>query len=410
MTQQVASAESAKFEEKPGPPLRFVDTHASVLLDLLRGLAALLVLGEHWRNLFFIDYRDVTAHRKALLLPYLLTTAGHQAVVIFFVLSGYLIGGSVLRSLRTGTWSWRLYMTHRLVRLWLVLIPGLLLCLLCDETAMGLHLAPLLYGGINLNHMTIYPIASVISFKIFLGNLFFVQGWGTPVLGTDNALWSLSLEFWYYVLFPLGVMVLARRSSVGMRVVCVAALAVLALLLNRGIFLYMPIWLLGVVLLFLPTPRIANGLRWVAAALYVPVVFYLAVGRNLPGLWADSLLGLVTLPFVWVLLSARSRADASLWWVRAARGLSRFSFTLYVVHVPFLFFMAALGPRDGRWAPTAPHVLVALGMLAATLAYAYAVAWATEFRTDTVRRFVERRLGLAKQPLPSPHETVLGAG
>lgn len=83
MTQQAAATQSAKFEEKPSPPPRFVDTHASVLLDLLRGLAALLVLGDHWRNLLFIDYRDVTAHRKALFLPYLLTTAGHQAVVIF---------------------------------------------------------------------------------------------------------------------------------------------------------------------------------------------------------------------------------------------------------------------------------------------------------------------------------------
>ncbi len=53
--------------EKPA----FKDTTASVLLDLLRGLAALLVLLGHWRNLLFMDYPQLTAH-KALLLTALL--------------------------------------------------------------------------------------------------------------------------------------------------------------------------------------------------------------------------------------------------------------------------------------------------------------------------------------------------
>lgn len=84
--------------EKPS----FKDTTASVLLDLLRGLAALLVLLGHWRNLLFIDYPQLTAHKAMLAVPYILSSAGHQAVVIFFVLSGYLISGSVFRSLAKG--------------------------------------------------------------------------------------------------------------------------------------------------------------------------------------------------------------------------------------------------------------------------------------------------------------------
>jgi peptidoglycan/LPS O-acetylase OafA/YrhL len=101
--------------------LRFSETTASVLLDGIRGIAAILVLLNHWRNAFFIDFDHVHSHRALLRPLYILSGAGHQAVVIFFVLSGYLISGSVLRSFQRMEWSWAQYTTHRLVRLWIVL-------------------------------------------------------------------------------------------------------------------------------------------------------------------------------------------------------------------------------------------------------------------------------------------------
>lgn len=74
---------------------RFSGTTASVLLDAVRGIAAVLVLLEHWRNAFFIELADISLHRGVLRPLYLLCSAGEQAVVVFFVLSGYLISGSV---------------------------------------------------------------------------------------------------------------------------------------------------------------------------------------------------------------------------------------------------------------------------------------------------------------------------
>jgi peptidoglycan/LPS O-acetylase OafA/YrhL len=406
---QEAEIAVAAHALKPSPPVRFVDTQASALLDLMRGLAALLVLGEHWRNLLFVDYRQVSLHKKALLLPYLLTAAGHQAVIVFFVLSGYLIGGSVFRSLRSGTWSLGIYFTHRLVRLWLVLLPGLLLGLLWDETGMHLGRAPLLYGGINLNHMTAHAVASAISVKIFCGNLLFLEGWRVPLLGSNDALWSLTFEFWYYVMFPLGVLAVVRSTKAGARVACIVVLIAVVAVMQRGILLYMPIWLLGAALVAMPAVTLGKRHRWVVSILYFALVLWLGVAKQILPTVADYLLGVATLVLIWVLLSARSRADPSERWVRGARGLSRFSFTLYVVHTPLLFFLVSFGPRDARWVPTLPHVVAALAMLAATLVYAYAVAWATEFRMDTVRGFVERRLGLVQRPSPTPHEMVLGA-
>ena len=47
---------------------------------------------------------------------------------------------------------------------------------------------------------------------ILFSNIFFLQGIYTPTFGTDGALWSLANEFWYYLLFPLGLIALRSRA------------------------------------------------------------------------------------------------------------------------------------------------------------------------------------------------------
>ena len=129
------------------PRIPFTKTNASVLLDLTRGISALLVCLEHWRNLLYVDYRSIESHRAFFAIAYVMTDAGHQAVVIFFVLSGYLISRSIFRNMQHEHWSWTQYLTHRLVRLWIVLVPALILGALLDYAGIHLHLAPALYAG-----------------------------------------------------------------------------------------------------------------------------------------------------------------------------------------------------------------------------------------------------------------------
>ena len=120
----------------------FRQTGASVALDAIRGIAALLVLVDHCHNLFFVNCGQalgMTAHPRFIYVLYGLTSAGAEAVVIFFVLSGYLISGSIFRSLEQGRWSWKDYLIHRLVRLWLVLLPASVLCAAWDLGRVAMH-------------------------------------------------------------------------------------------------------------------------------------------------------------------------------------------------------------------------------------------------------------------------------
>jgi peptidoglycan/LPS O-acetylase OafA/YrhL len=390
--------------------VRFSETNASVILDLVRGLAAMLVAVGHWRNIFFIDYPGVQQTSRfahLLAVPYLITSGGHQAVVLFFILSGYLISGSVFRLLRARNWRWGTYLTHRLVRLWMVLLPGLVLCFFWDEIGLRSGRAPNLYHGMAANHM-IGNVAGLLSIKIFLGNLFFLGPAFVPTFGSDSALWSLPFEFWYYMLFPLGLLAMRREFSWWTRIFCAVGFLLVAWFVRGDILGMFPVWLLGTLLAVVKPPRVGVSTRLVAAALYPPVLWCFAKQQWITnGVYADYAFGLVTALFLWLMLSAQAKANGHGLLERGARQLSRFSFTLYVVHVPILVFAASRMVGDDRWQPTLGHLGEALGWLLLILLYAYGVAALTEFRTDRVRRLIERLLGNPDAAVRNPHEAVL---
>jgi len=372
--------------EKPAP---FAKSDASLLLDLVRGLAALIVLLEHWRNIFFVDYPQIAAHRILLAPFYILCSAGHQAVVIFFVLSGYLISGSVFRMLERQSWDWRLYLTHRLLRLWIVLIPGLVLCALWDAIGLHLGLAPLMYHGMSVNHM-VRNVAANYTLHTFMANIAFLQDIRATTFGSDGPLWSLANEFWYYILFPLGLLVIRPKTRLWVRAICAAGFVGVAWLVGLEVLGRFPVWLLGTVLALVPVPRLKQTARLLVAAAYVPAFFVIGRRLPLPLMLVDYILGAATFGLLWVMLSAGSESRPSAG-ERFSRGLARFSYTLYVAHMPLCVLLAAWLVGDSRWWPTGAHLLGGVGVFGILLGYAYALAWMTEFRTAKLRGWLERQ-------------------
>lgn len=348
----------------------------------------------HWRNLFFVSYHEIGAHRWLFFAPYSLTAGGHEAVMIFFVLSGYLIGGSVYRSMASNQWSWASYLTHRLVRLWVVLVPGLLLCLLWDM---------LLYWGIDSTHSFHFSDPALPktlrelntdSAAAFFGTLFFLQNVVVPAFGSDAALWSLANEFWYYILFPLGMLSILSSTRLRTRILTAGLFLLLCLWLGKSLLVLFPVWLMGAAVLVLPRARLNNSIRWLALAGYVPTIFLCTYLKGRLHLGSDFIIGGATAALIWTMLSATQPASRSSLVPRLCRGFARFSYTLYVVHAPFLLLFASLLVGTALWQPTWPEIGIGLGILALTIGYAYGVAALTEFHTDSVRAWVERHLGL----------------
>ena len=172
--------------------------------------------------------------------------------MVFFVLSGFLIGANVLRSIESQRWDWGTYAAGRLARLYIVLVPALLLGILWDGLGMAWTGSGGIYGGLVRNASIHASVSASLSWSAFFGNLLFLQTIVFQVSALTVRYRSLSNEFWYYVMFPLGVLAVGTGRSIGYRLFCLLALAVVAAFIGYSITRLILVWLFGVALNLMP--------------------------------------------------------------------------------------------------------------------------------------------------------------
>ena len=353
------------------------------------------MLFTHLRMLFFVDLSEVAGNSNLLIkILYLLPGLGHYAVMIFFVLSGFLVGGSVLRGRMDRKFSPSLYATNRLTRLWVVLIPALLLGAIWD------HSRILLFGTSGIYALPPGSVArfavSPVAGSVMFGNALFLQGILTTNFGSNGALWSLSYEFWYYVLFPLIVLAFpAEEGGVGYgyTVLYVTTSLVVLFFIGQQRVIYFLIWLLGAAINLAPETSGRRARVWIATAT-VALLLVLAAVRHKPITYLPDLaVGVASAFLIFALLCSRARSRSGLY-SRTARRLADSSYTLYVVHLPALVFLSAWLVPLRRWQPDVAHLAIVAGLGIFALAYAFGVAQFTEYRTGAVRSRVIAVLGL----------------
>lgn len=184
----------------------------SVYLNLLRFLAALAVYLFHaqWFARFSLPY---------------IGNFGSEAVLVFFVLSGVLITSSGIRQP-----NGRAFLRARVVRLWSVGLPALMLTMAADT--IGQHILLSAYEPMQ-PYDTLKWLVSIV-----INSLFLNQVWNVNVYaGTNGPFWSLSYEFWYYIMFA-GWLYFSGKKRIG-------ALACAALIAGPSIVIGFPIWLMG---------------------------------------------------------------------------------------------------------------------------------------------------------------------
>ncbi len=378
----------------PNPPgqapehLRSPHGAASVHLDALRGVAAIGVCLSHLRDLFFVDYPQVAHHNPLLAAAYLASGLGHQWVVVFFVLSGYLVGGSVLRAMALDRWSWRRYLLNRMTRLWTVLVPALVLGGVLDLAGIHLFGSAGFYGGHTETHELRFNVASRLTLPVLIGNYAFLQGIYVPTFGSNAPLWSLANEFWYYVAFPLLAGALWKRVPTGWRVVNVVLLVAVVVFMRPPIALMGLIWLMGVAIHYaprLPADHVLLRRMLICSAVIAlgAALLWCKVTLNPAG---DYVLGLVVSGLIIVVLSC-SRTPMPRFYQWTSHAVSRSSYTLYLVHVPLLVLLAAwIGMR---WAPVPQHLMQGVGIFALVVAYAQVVWFFFERNTDAIRERIK---------------------
>jgi peptidoglycan/LPS O-acetylase OafA/YrhL len=358
-------------------------------LDMARGLAAFLVLLGHLRSFVFLSYDELNGHSPVDTVVWGITGFAHQAVIFFFVLSGFFITRSILCDDRMRGFSWPSYLIKRLSRLWIVLFPCLVLTLLWDRVGMSLdgmkfytgQLYPLYNSGPNLETGGVH-----LELSTLLGNLFFLQTIVVPVFGTNGPLWSLSNEFWYYLMFPLLYISITRERRWLNRAVNIGLFIAICFFVGQYIVISGIIWLFGSI------AYIIYDRGWLATQLKTPVALSVTMlalllslvaskGHYGTDLTKDFFIGIVTATFVLVL----ARFDgASRSYRKVARILADGSYTMYLVHFPFMSMLATVILHNQKFDASIAGYAIFVGLAIVTVIYCYGVYWLFERQTRLI--------------------------
>lgn len=361
-------------------------------LDVMRATGGLIVVLAH--TSFLVD----------LHWPRFPIVPAIDWVALFFVLSGFLIGGLLLDQLAKPRIP-RLAFADFMQRRWLRTLPNYFLFLLLNIVLVSCGLAP---GMVS---------KATVAYAVFMQNfhlpldLFFWESW------------SLAVEEWFYLLFPLIVFGLIAWMAVGgRRAFLVACLLFIGLpvLARFGVAHHVSdraswdLWVHKLVLTRLDAPgygmlaawaarqwpRTWHRLRWPLVPLAILMLW--ATLRNTYGsspsfalyaLKSVEALGLAL--FLPLFASWRNGGPLNC----TFRRLSLITYAQYLVHMPLLYLMRDWVPHPVAWVCALRYISY-LGLVQGLSAAVY-YGWELRFMRlrDPLGRWLVQRIGRQAAPI-----------
>jgi len=228
-----------------------------VKLECLRGFAAIYVVLHH--NVKF-NY-DVLGFDLGELFRF-----GQEAVILFFLISGFVIYCSYSRNPAQSFWN---YFKKRSLRIYIPLVLVFLIGYILQSAATGSVLS--------------------LDLKVLALNLAMLQDWAfarpntivEPFLG-NTPLWSLAYEWWFYMLFFPSILLIQRLRIKNYHIYLISIVATVVYCLYPyfvpRILSYFSIWWVGVLLAidYLDGRKLSfKNCRWSIGALSVICMIYL---------------------------------------------------------------------------------------------------------------------------------------
>lgn len=348
---------------------------ASLYLDAVRFLAAISVFAFHLFQPGVADFANLGFHLNI----------GRAAVMVFFVLSGFVIAYVFDAKERTA----ESYLISRFARLYSVVIPALILTLFLDH--LGRHLDGRHYTASFYDEIPVRMIFSL---------LFLNQIWNFTVAAFSNApYWSVAYEFWYYMLFAAAVF------SSGYRRYILVLLIVLCV--GPRIILMSPLWFLGMGAYYISRKNAAtlNRFYWLFP-FSIAALLIIHFGYNPGKIASDAFLSMLDgnrflhvmgsrlfiggdyeMPsdLLYGLIFAASIITSGPFFSRfqeipalskVIRFTASYTFSMYLYHFPLLLFFQAMLRTD---ATSAPQVMLLSG---AVIAMVFMIGHFTERRKN----------------------------
>lgn len=360
-------------------------TNRSRLINFLRWTSALLVVLGHIRSILFADFTEINNASFFLKTFYLITSLGHEAVMVFFVISGYLVGGGIINKIKKSNFNINIYLFYRITRLYLVLPAALIITFLFDK--LGILLDSSIYeNGRSISSLQ-YDVMDRLSLVHFFGSLFMLQNIYTHSFGSNGPLWSLSYEFWYYILAGLGGLcfLLLKTKKILIGSVLALVLLLTAVWLPLVYLKYFIIWMMGTCIYFVK-PKMPS--KAVPFLLIIVLTAFIAVYKTSLLIYISSfdkdLITAFLISLIICFIPDGKKAPQDI-----HHHLASFSYTLYLVHYPFMLcILAGWNSFTGFGIKELPQVSTFLSMgvlVIITLYFSYFISLFTEAKTDVFR-------------------------
>ena len=364
-------------------------TKHATLLDLARGVSAQLVVIGHLMVMSFPGFwaRPMPGHRWGA-RPELFQVQSY-AVVVFLVLSGYVITRSVRGRTRAGRYVFRTYALDRAARILTPLLPAIPLVLVLDRLVLG----PTLWSRfVEVRH----DAGSILANVFLLQDNAVIRGMGTVLgadlnrrsLGSAAPWWTVCYEWWIYLAFGGTVALVlwgAGRRAARLALALLTAFAMLSVVgfAAGGNFLGLG-WLIGFAYAWwedrLSARRTLHLVTFASGLALIGITLAISAGSvySVPVVLGTGLV-LMTAHRLWEPAPAsRSRA--------AATFLAKYSYSLYLIHFSVLVWMASVLPHLSGFGLLVP------GFIIANVA-SWIWWWLTEARSPDLRRRLRSRLG-----------------
>jgi peptidoglycan/LPS O-acetylase OafA/YrhL len=294
--------------------------HRIGYIDGLRAVAVLLVAAFHSAKYSSLDPHGSLA---AILRD------GRRGVDLFFVLSGFCLSYPTLARLRrdgTVAFSVVRYAAHRIVRI----IPPYW-CAIAFLVLLALTLSRLGYAPAPGMPPSGLSLVDIVKQALFLDG-------GVQLL--NGSFWTLPVEFRWYFLFPILLLVWIKSPRAYIPIIA-AALAILATASVNRDAAFLSEFMLGIVAADIRVRRISFG-WWIVPATAALIVLASLSGQN--GSWSADFNPLwFPATFAFVVCAGNFAWAESLLSVRWLTAIGIASYSIYLVHEPIVGFAEALG-------------------------------------------------------------------
>lgn len=337
------------------------DPKRNQVIDLLRGLSLLMVMGAHFG---LLDALVRPAGKRIWGRPVddILAQMGFYGVAVFFVISGFLITSLSLRRFPIlREISWRQFWRMRFARL----MPMLALCVLAIGLFHSLHLEGFVFRS---NRELWHALFNLFTFR-------YNELFGTGVSPAPwSPLWSLAVEEMFYLGFPLVCWALPGPKALSGFLLALIAIAI-GLKAGRLVGVHSTLGNMDLLatgcLLALARPqrlrhwgsprlRLILGCGSIAVGLSLILFCVVLAHPILPFWWAPSIcsVGAVLILAASQLLTV-SRAAG--WILFPVSVLGIVSYEAYLIHQPLRQYFTLLGVEN-VWLEVGAVVVIALAL------------------------------------------------